>query len=119
VPVFISPRDRVAQLYPSHWVPFSSPPTAHRATVVDSIPPPHGLHCIVKCIQKYKSFLHASEDLIENTQKYYEMHSVISLTCRVATAVKAMCISCAEVHFCPLRIREFQPIVLGRETELA
>jgi hypothetical protein len=26
VPVFISPRNMVAQLHPSHWVPFSSPP---------------------------------------------------------------------------------------------
>jgi hypothetical protein len=34
IPVFISPRNRVAQLYtPRHWVPFSSPPTARRATV--------------------------------------------------------------------------------------
>jgi hypothetical protein len=33
VPVFISPRDRVAQLYPRHWVSFSSPPTTRRATV--------------------------------------------------------------------------------------
>jgi hypothetical protein len=33
VPVFISPRNRVAQLYSRHWVPFSSPPTTSRATV--------------------------------------------------------------------------------------
>jgi hypothetical protein len=34
IPVFISPRNRVAQLYtPRHWVPFPSPPTTHRATV--------------------------------------------------------------------------------------
>jgi hypothetical protein len=32
-PVFISPRNRVAQLYPRHRVPFSSPPTNRRATV--------------------------------------------------------------------------------------
>jgi hypothetical protein len=33
VPVFISPRNRVVQLYPRHWVPFLSPITTHRATV--------------------------------------------------------------------------------------
>jgi hypothetical protein len=34
VPVFISPRKRVAQLYtPRHWVRFSSPPTSHKGTV--------------------------------------------------------------------------------------
>jgi hypothetical protein len=33
VPAFISPRNRVAQLYPWHWVPFSSPPTSRRDTV--------------------------------------------------------------------------------------
>jgi hypothetical protein len=33
VPVFISPRNRVAQLYPGHWVPFLSPLTARRAAV--------------------------------------------------------------------------------------
>jgi hypothetical protein len=33
VPVFISPLNRVAQLYPRHWDPFSSPPTTRRATV--------------------------------------------------------------------------------------
>jgi hypothetical protein len=30
--VFIYPRNRVAQLYPRYWVPFSSPPTTRRAT---------------------------------------------------------------------------------------
>jgi hypothetical protein len=30
VPVFISPRNRVAQLYPGHWVPFLSPLTTRR-----------------------------------------------------------------------------------------
>jgi hypothetical protein len=33
VPVFISPRNRVAQLHPRHWVPFPSPPVTRRATV--------------------------------------------------------------------------------------
>jgi hypothetical protein len=33
VSVFISPRNRVAQLYPWHWVLFPSPLTARRATV--------------------------------------------------------------------------------------
>jgi hypothetical protein len=33
VAVFISPRYMVAQLYPKHWVPFSSPPKTRRATV--------------------------------------------------------------------------------------
>jgi hypothetical protein len=33
VTVFIFPRDRVARLYPWHWVQLSSPPTTHRATV--------------------------------------------------------------------------------------
>jgi hypothetical protein len=33
VPVFISPRNRVAQLYPRHWVTFSSSPKTRRATV--------------------------------------------------------------------------------------
>jgi hypothetical protein len=33
VPVFISPRNRVVQLYPKHWVPFSSPLTTRRAKV--------------------------------------------------------------------------------------
>jgi hypothetical protein len=33
VPVFISPRNRVARLYPRHWVPFPSPPTTRRPTV--------------------------------------------------------------------------------------
>jgi hypothetical protein len=33
VPLFIFPRNRVIQLYPSHWVPFSSLPTARRATM--------------------------------------------------------------------------------------
>jgi hypothetical protein len=32
-PLIYTPRNRVAQLYPRHWVPFSSPPTTHRATV--------------------------------------------------------------------------------------
>jgi hypothetical protein len=31
-PVFISPRNRVAQLYPRHWVPFLSPLTTRRTT---------------------------------------------------------------------------------------
>jgi hypothetical protein len=34
VPVFISPRNRMAQLYLGHWVPFWSPLTILRATVV-------------------------------------------------------------------------------------
>jgi hypothetical protein len=33
VTVFIYPRNRVVQLYPRHWVPFSSPTTTRRATV--------------------------------------------------------------------------------------
>jgi hypothetical protein len=33
VPVFISPRNRVAQYTPRYWVPFSSPPTTRRAMV--------------------------------------------------------------------------------------
>jgi hypothetical protein len=33
VPIFISRRNRVGQLYPRDWVPFSSPPTTRRATV--------------------------------------------------------------------------------------
>jgi hypothetical protein len=33
VPVFVSPGNKVAQLYPRHWVPFSPPPTTCRATV--------------------------------------------------------------------------------------
>jgi hypothetical protein len=33
VPVFISPRNRVARLYLKHWVPFSSPPATRRTTV--------------------------------------------------------------------------------------
>jgi hypothetical protein len=32
-PLFISPRNRVALLYPRHWVLFSSSPTTPRATV--------------------------------------------------------------------------------------
>jgi hypothetical protein len=32
VPVVISPRNRVAQIYPAHWVPFPSPLTTRRAT---------------------------------------------------------------------------------------
>jgi hypothetical protein len=38
VPVFISPRNRVTQLYPRHWVPFPSPPTTRRATLEVSEP---------------------------------------------------------------------------------
>jgi hypothetical protein len=33
VPIFISPRNRVAQLYPGHWVPILSPLTTRRAAV--------------------------------------------------------------------------------------
>jgi hypothetical protein len=33
VPIFISPRNRVAQLYPRHWVPFLSSPMTCRTTV--------------------------------------------------------------------------------------
>jgi hypothetical protein len=33
VPVFVSPRNRVAQLYPRHWVPFLLPPMTRRAMV--------------------------------------------------------------------------------------
>jgi hypothetical protein len=33
VPIFISIRNRVAQLYPRHWVPFMLPLTTHRSTV--------------------------------------------------------------------------------------
>jgi hypothetical protein len=33
VPVFISPRNRVAQFYPRNWVPFSPSPMSRRATV--------------------------------------------------------------------------------------
>jgi hypothetical protein len=33
VPIFIFPRNRVSQLYPRHWVSFSSPSTTCRATV--------------------------------------------------------------------------------------
>jgi hypothetical protein len=42
VPVFIFPRNRVVQLYPRHWIPFSSPPTTRRDTVEVFDPPPHG-----------------------------------------------------------------------------
>jgi hypothetical protein len=37
----------------------------------------------------------------------------------LATAGKAMCKTFREVHFCPVKLREFQPTVLGRERELA
>jgi hypothetical protein len=37
VPVFISPRNRLALLYPGHWVPFSSPPTTRRDTMEVSV----------------------------------------------------------------------------------
>jgi hypothetical protein len=33
VPVFIPPKNRLTRYTPRHWVPFSSPPTTHRATV--------------------------------------------------------------------------------------
>jgi uncharacterized membrane protein len=33
IPVFISPRNRVAQLYSSHWFPFTSPLMTLRSTV--------------------------------------------------------------------------------------
>jgi hypothetical protein len=38
VPVFISPRNWVAELYFRHWIPFSSPPTTRRATVEVFVP---------------------------------------------------------------------------------
>jgi hypothetical protein len=38
VPIFISPRNSVAQLYPRHWAPFSSFPTTRRTTVEVSKP---------------------------------------------------------------------------------
>jgi hypothetical protein len=42
VPVFISPRNRVAHFTPRYWVPFSSPPTTRSATVVVLEPAPRG-----------------------------------------------------------------------------
>jgi hypothetical protein len=39
VPIFISPRNRVVQYTPKHWVLFSSPPTARRGY---SNPPSRG-----------------------------------------------------------------------------
>jgi hypothetical protein len=33
VTLFISPRNKVAQLYPWRWIPFASPPTTRRVTV--------------------------------------------------------------------------------------
>jgi hypothetical protein len=38
VPIFISLRNRMAQLYPRHWFPFLSPPMTRRATVGASEP---------------------------------------------------------------------------------
>jgi hypothetical protein len=38
VPVFISPRNRVASYTPRHWVPFLLPPTTRRATVEVFVP---------------------------------------------------------------------------------
>jgi hypothetical protein len=38
VPVSISPRKRVAQFIPKHWLPFSSPPTTRKATVEEFEP---------------------------------------------------------------------------------
>jgi hypothetical protein len=43
VPLFISPRKRVALLYPRHWVPFLSLPTTHRAVVMISCSENHSL----------------------------------------------------------------------------
>jgi hypothetical protein len=42
VPVFISPRNSVAQLYHQHWVPFLSLPTIPGLRWRYSTPPPHG-----------------------------------------------------------------------------
>jgi hypothetical protein len=35
IPLFISPKNRVAQLYPGHWVSFTSPLTTRRVTVFE------------------------------------------------------------------------------------
>jgi hypothetical protein len=43
IPVFISPRNRVAWLYPRALSSFTSPPTTCRATVRYSTPSPHGI----------------------------------------------------------------------------
>jgi hypothetical protein len=43
VPIFISPRSSVAQLYPRHWVPFSSPLTSDRDAVQVFDLSPHGV----------------------------------------------------------------------------
>jgi hypothetical protein len=40
-PIFISPWNRVAQLYPRHWIPFPSPLTTRRATVEVLQPSPN------------------------------------------------------------------------------
>jgi hypothetical protein len=54
VPVFISPRNRVARLYPRHWVPFSSPPTTRRAAVEVFEP----IHDRTKYFQNFQVYLH-------------------------------------------------------------
>jgi hypothetical protein len=53
VPVHISPRNRVAQLCPRHWLLFLSPLTTHRATVEVFEPAPGGVTS-----SKSKSKLH-------------------------------------------------------------
>jgi hypothetical protein len=55
VPVFISPRNRLAQLYTRHWVPFSSSLTTHRAMVEVFVPAStrvlYPLPCSANCLQ--------------------------------------------------------------------
>jgi hypothetical protein len=48
-PVFISPRNRAAQLYtPGHWVPFTSPLSLAGLQWRYSNPPPHGDCCFIE-----------------------------------------------------------------------
>jgi hypothetical protein len=51
------------------------------------------------CIYIYVGLgaLFPAADLTENSQRYYEIHSVLLPICTVAKAVKAMCKNCSRI----------------------
>jgi hypothetical protein len=76
VPIFISPTNRVAQLYPRHWVPFSSPSMTHRAVVEIFKPTSHRASPLIE-----SSLYNVDLGHIENTISNSSFIGVFTLHC--------------------------------------
>jgi hypothetical protein len=65
VPVFISPRKKVAQLCPRHWIPLSSHPTTRRVRV--EILEPASVRGLVSVSSRWLSWYRFRTERTENT----------------------------------------------------